>query len=296
MHYTGPVYRHPLEANTPILEITYGCSWNRCVFCNMYRTVKFGASPEEHITEDLKELAEIYPRNLRKIIVANGDPFALSTKRLLRVSELIRQYFPEISVISCQTSIRNITHKSREELNQLSDAKYNDIYIGLESGCDDVLKQLNKGYTRKDEYETLQKLKDADIEYIALLMGGAGGKSFRESHITDTAELLNSYPPKMISIITTGIASGTELARMRDSGEFIQLTEREVIEDEISLIEKLDVPNSVYFYGHHQNNIARVSGHLKNKEELISKFKQKIKDFEKTTPEILDTSLVREYL
>ena len=296
MHYTGPVYRHPLEANTPILEITYGCSWNKCVFCNMYRDVKFGASPMEHIEEDLQELSQIYPHNLRKIIVANGDPFALSTKRLVEISDLIRKYFPEISVISCQTSIRNIMHKKQKELDQLYEAMYDDIYIGLESGCDDVLKLLNKGYTSSQEYETLEKLKNSKMRYIALLMGGAGGKHFRDAHIQDTAKLLNDYPPKMISIITTGIATGTELAKMRDEGEFIQLSEREIIEDEIALIDALDVPNSVYFYGHHQNNIARVSGHMKDKEKLIEGFKQKIKDFEKNQPEILDISLSREYL
>ncbi len=296
MHYTGPVYRHPLEANTPILEITYGCSWNKCVFCNMYQGVKFGASPMEHIEEDLQELASVYPSNLRKITVANGDPFALSTKRLLEISDLIREYFPKISVISCQSSIRNIMHKKQEELDQLYEAMYDDIYIGLESGCDEVLRQLNKGYTAKQAYETLEKLQNSKMKYIALLMGGAGGKKYREAHIRDTAKILSTYPPKMISIITTGIATGTKLAEMRDDGEFEQLTEREVIEDEIALIEALDVPGQVYFFGHHQNNVARVSGHFKEKEGLVNGFRKKLKDLELSKPEILDISLTREYL
>ena len=296
MHYTGPVYRHPLEANTPILEITYGCSWNKCLFCNMYKGVKFGAPPIEHIEEDLQELARVYPKNLRKITVANGDPFALSTKRLLEISELIRKYFPEISVISYQTSIRNLMHKKQEELNQLYEAMYDDIYIGLESGCDDVLKLLNKGYGASQAYETLEKLQRSKIKYIALLMGGAGGKKYREEHIGDTAKLLSTYPPKMVSIITTGIATGTKLAEMRENGEFVQLTEREIIEDEIALIDALDVPGQVYFFGHHQNNVARVSGHLKDKEKLIEGFRQKLHDFEINNPDILDISLSREYL
>lgn len=296
MHYTGPVYRHPLEANTPILEITYGCSWNKCVFCNMYQGVKFGASPMEHIEEDLQELASVYPKNLRKITVANGDPFALSTKRLLEISDLIRKYFPEISVISCQTSIRNLMHKKQEELDQLYEAMYDDIYIGLESGCDDVLKLLNKGYSADQAYETLEKLQKSKMKYIALLMGGAGGKKYREEHIRDTAKLLSSYPPKMISIITTGIATGTKLAEMRDNGEFVQLTEREIIEDEMALIDALDVPGQVYFFGHHQNNVAPISGHLKDKKELIEGFKQKLHYLEINKPEILDIALTREYL
>ena len=262
----------------------------------MYQGVKFGASPMEHIEEDLQELACVYPRNLRKITVANGDPFALSTKRLLEISDLIRKYFPEISVISCQTSIRNIMHKSQDELNQLYEAMYDDLYIGIESGCEDVLKLLNKGYGEKQAYETLEKLKNSKMKYIALLMGGAGGKKYREAHIRDTAKLLNTYPPKMISIITTGIATGTKLAQMCDDGEFVQLTECEIIEDEIALIEALDVPDNVYFFGHHQNNVARVSSHFKNKKEMIEGFKQKLNEFEINRPEILDISLSREYL
>ena len=296
MHYTGPVYRHPLEANTPILEITYGCSWNKCVFCNMYKGVKFGASPMEHIEEDLQEMSRLYPRNLRKITVANGDPFALSTRKLLEISNLIREYFPEISVISCQSSIRNIMHKKQDELDKLYEAMYDDIYIGVESGCGDVLNQLNKGYNEKQAYETLEKLKNSKIKYISLLMGGAGGKKYRNCHIEKTAKLLNTYPPKMISIITTGIATGTKLAEMRDKGEFKQLTEREIIEDEIALIKALDVPGNVYFFGHHQNNVARVSGHLNDKAKLIEGLNQKLKELKMSKPEILDISLSREYL
>lgn len=262
----------------------------------MYKGVKFGASPIEHIEEDLQELASVYPKNLRKITVANGDPFALSTKRLLEISDLIRKYFPEISVISCQTSIRNLMHKKQEELDQLYEAMYDDIYIGLESGCDDVLKLLNKGYDANQAYETLEKLQKSKMKYIALLMGGAGGKKYREEHIRDTAKLLSTYPPKMISIITTGIATGTRLAEMRENGEFVQLTEREIIEDEIALIDALDVPGQVYFFGHHQNNVARVSGHLKDKEKLIEGFRQKLDYLEINKPEILDIPLSREYL
>ena len=107
---------------------------------------------------------------------------------------------------------------------------------------------------------------------------------------------MSTYPPKMISIITTGIATGTKLAEMRDNGEFVQLTEREIIEDEMALIDALDVPGQVYFFGHHQNNVARVSGHLKDKENLIEGFRQKLDYLEINKPEILDISLSREYL
>lgn len=292
MHYTGPVYRHPLEADTPIVEISYGCSWNKCNFCNMYE-VKFGASPEEHIVEDLEELSGYYPKTLSRIIVANGDPLSLSTKRLLKVSELIQKYFPEINTISCQSSIRNLMHKSQDEIDQLAEAKYNDIYIGLESGSPHVLKQMNKGYTQEQEYETLKKLKNAGIRYIALLMGGVGGYDYSNEHVIETAKLLNAYPPKMVSIITTGIVSGTKLDEMAKNGEFKQLCEKDVILEEMELIEKLNLPDNTYFFGHHNNNLAPVSGYFSDKEELISNFEDKLREIPQN---VLESKIKREYL
>ncbi len=116
MHYTGPVYRHPLEANTPLLEVTYGCSWNKCSFCNMYKSIKFNLSPWEHIIEDLEEMSQIYPESLESIVIVNGDPFALSTRRLLKISELIHKYFPNVNRISSQASVRNIMTKNRRRV------------------------------------------------------------------------------------------------------------------------------------------------------------------------------------
>jgi len=106
MHYTGPVYRHPLEINTPLLEITYGCSWNKCSFCNMYKEVQFNVSPMEHIREDLEEMSEKYPKSLKNIVLVNGDPFALPTEKLLEISDLIHEYFPDVRRLSMQASIR----------------------------------------------------------------------------------------------------------------------------------------------------------------------------------------------
>lgn len=293
MHYTGPVYRHPLEANTPILEITYGCSWNKCNFCNMYHGVRFGVSPIEHIREDLEELSQIYPKNLSKITVANGDPLALPNRKLLEISDLIQEYFPKIYVITCQSSIRNLKRKSQEEMDELYEAKYDDIYIGLESGSDNVLKLLNKGYSSQEAYETLEKLENSKIRYISLLMGGAGGKEYSKEHVIETAKILSKYPPKMISIITTGVVSGTKLAEMEKNGEFKRLSEREVIEEEIDLIKNLEVPDNTYFFGHHNNNLAKVSGHMKNKETIIENFEKKL---EEIPEDILNGYISREYL
>lgn len=247
----------------------------------------------EHIREDLEELSEVFPKNLSRLTVANGDPLALPTHKLLEISDLIHEYFPKIYALTCQSSIRNIMRKSQDELNELYQAKYDDLYIGIETGSDNVLKLLNKGYTSAQAYETLEKLENSKMKYISLLMGGAGGKDYSKEHVLETAKLLSRYPPKMISIITTGIVSGTKLAEMQEKGEFKQLTEREIIQEEIDLIKHLEVPNNVYFFGHHNNNVAKVSGHMKNKDKIIENFEKKL---EEIPNEILDSCIKREYL
>ena len=163
--------------------------------------------------------------------------------------------------------------------------------IGLRYLCRAML--LNKGYTQEQEYETLKKLKNAGIRYIALLMGGVGGYDYSNEHVIETAKLLNTYPPKMVSIITTGIVSGTKLDEMAKNGEFKQLCEKDVILEEMELIEKLNLPDNTYFFGHHNNNLAPVSGYFSDKEELISDFEYKLREIPQN---VLESKIKREYL
>lgn len=202
----------------------------------MYEGVKFGPSPLSDIEEDLQEMSEVYPKNLNKIMLANGDPTALPTHRLIEISDLIHDYFPDVKVLSCQASIHNLKHKSQEELNQLYEACYDDFYIGIESSYEGVLIQRNKGFNSKEQYETLEKLQNAKIRYISLLMAGVGGVEHSKEHVEETANLLNKYPPKMVSIITTGFATGSELEKMVKNDEFHPLTESEIIKEEIELL------------------------------------------------------------
>ena len=294
MHYTGPVYRHPLEINTPLLEITYGCSWNKCSFCNMYKEVQFNVSPMEDIREDLEEMSEIYPKSLKNIVLVNGDPFALHPDKLLEISDLIHEYFPDIRRLSMQASIRNIKTKTVDQLKELSRAKYNDLYIGLETAHDETLKLMNKGFSQVDQYEQLAKIHEAGINYIALLMLGVAGKGYSDVSTTETAKLLNKYQPRMVSVITTAIAPNTPLMKMKEEKKFIQLTEKEVIEEEIMLVEKLDLNPNCYFFGSHLNNLAPASDHFKYKQRLIQKLKDRLDFLEENRKDELYSKLNRD--
>lgn len=275
MHYTGQVYRHPIEGNTPLLEVTAGCSHNKCSFCTMYQETPFNVSPLEHVEEDLMEMKKMYG-DLKRIFLVNGEPFILSTDKLVTIGELIHRYFPNIETITCYASIKSLKNKSVEDLKQLKKLGYDELHIGLESAYDPAIQQMNKGFTSDEAYECLTKLKEAGMTWDAIIMTGVAGKGSGKIHIEETAKLLNQFPPYMLSIMTTSVSSGTPLEAMRNRGEFIECTELEKLEEEIMLLKLINFKDC-YFFGSHNYNLIPISGPLSKKDEIINMFEENIK-------------------
>ena len=285
MHYTGQVYRHPIEADTPLLEVTIGCSHNKCSFCTMYRETPFGLAPKDHVDEDLEELKS-YGVPIKRIFLVNGEAFVLSTSRLIEIGEKINSYFPEIEAITSYASIANIRNKSLEDLKKLRALNFNQLHIGLESGYDPALKLMNKDFNRADAEENLAKLIEAGFEWDAIVMVGITGEGKDEHgedegfrHVRETAELINKYPPYLVSLMTTSVSTGSELEEMRDRGEFLEETERKKLEEEKMLLNLLNVPEA-YFFGSHNYNLIPVSGKLKYKEAIVEYLDNKMKEMD----------------
>lgn len=278
MHFTGQVYRHPMEATTQLLEVTAGCSHNKCAFCTMYRDTCFAVSPDEHIEEDLQELKS-YGGKIKRIFLVNGEPFVLSARRLIEIGEKINSYFPEIETITCYTSIKNLNSKSVEELKKLRSLNFNQLHIGLETAYDPALKQMNKGFTQEQAYTNLQKLKDAGIEWDAFVLFGIAGKGNMDINIEQTAELINTFPPYMVSVMPLSVTKGSDLEVLRDKGEFVESTELEMLEEEKKLLRLLDVGDA-YFFGSHNYNLVPVSGNLRDKQAIIDYIDEKIEQID----------------
>ena len=278
MHYTGQIYRPPMESETPLLQITSGCSHNRCAFCTMYEGTPFTVSRMEDIEADLEEMRLAYGNGLRRIFLLNGDSFALPTKKLLKIAELIRARFPHIETISCYASIRNIGQKSDEDLKELRSAGYNDLYIGLESGWAPALRQMRKGFTREEADAQLDRLKKAGMRYGALLMFGLGGRGNGEISARETANMLNRNMPFVISAVPTAIAEGSDLERMREKGEYTTPTEKELIEEELLLLQLLEPSQGCYFFGRHPYNTVPVAGPLSEKDRMTARLSRALAD------------------
>ncbi|MFI3255599.1 MAG: radical SAM protein [Eubacteriales bacterium] len=273
MHYTGQVYRHPIEGNTPLLEVTAGCSHNKCSFCTMYQNTPFSLSPLSHIEEDLQELASSN-QNINRVFLVNGEPFILSTEKLVEIGKLIGKYLPNIETITCYASVKSLKSKSVEELKLLRSLKFNQLHVGLESAYDPALLQMNKGFTQDEAYENLKKLQEAKIEWDAIVMLGVAGKGKGQEHIAQTSALINEFPPYLLSIMTTAVSTGTPLEVMRDQGTFVECSEGEMILEEIDLLEKINVEEA-YFFGGHSYNLIPVNAPLSRKSEIIEHLKQK---------------------
>lgn len=275
MHYTGQVYRHPIEGNTPLLEVTAGCSHNKCSFCTMYRETPFKVSPLAHVEQDLIEMKMFYG-DVKKIFLVNGEPFILSTDKLVAIGELINKYFPNIKTITCYTSIKSLKTKSVDDLKKLKALGFNELHVGLESAYDPALKQMNKGFTEKQAYECIEKVKQAGMVWDAIIMTGVAGNGKGKIHIEKTAKLLNKFPPYLLSMMTTSVSSGTPLEKMRDNGEFIECTELEKIEEEILLLKLINFEDC-YFFGGHNYNLIPINAPLSKKDEIIAAFENQVK-------------------
>ncbi|MCL1826292.1 MAG: radical SAM protein [Betaproteobacteria bacterium] len=211
IRYVDPVYRPPSEAESLILPITDGCSWNRCTFCEMYTAPqkKFRARAEEEVLETIRRLGE-HPcgHAARRVFLADGDATVLPTRRLLAVLAAIREHLPGVHRISSYCLPRNLRKKSVGELKELADAGLRLAYIGAESGDDTVLERVDKGETFESTRESLEKLGEAGITRSVMILNGLGGARHSEAHALRSAELANATQPEFLATLVVSFPKG----------------------------------------------------------------------------------------
>ena len=278
MNYTGTVYRPPYEANSLLLQVTTGCSHNKCTFCSMYADVPFSVCPMEQIETDLDEAAERWPHT-RRIFLEHGDPFALSAERLLAITDAIHSRLPEVEIIAMYASIPNIRGKSDEELRRLRDAGIGDLDIGLESGLDEALALMNKGYTSDEALEQLLRLNAAGITYIANVILGCGGPDLCRENAEATARLLNAVQPNLLFVGTLHAEPGSRLYIDMQTGAFRECTFRQLLDEQEHFIECLELEDT-YYFGSHPSNIVPMQAVLPlHKEEMLEEVRKMRKHF-----------------
>ena len=242
MNFTGTIWRPPYEAWSALLQVTAGCTHHKCKFCTLYEDVpfKFRMSPMDEIESDLRELSELTP-NATRLFLTGANPFVLNTQRLKEIAYLSKQYLPKLTSIGCFARITDITPKTIDELKELRATGYNRVTIGVETGDDEALAFMNKGYDSQDIIEQCGKLGEANIEYNIFYLTGIYGAGKSSEGVKNTAEVFNRLAPKIIGASMLTVFPESELYSEILRGSWHEENETEKLEEMKLLIKSLDI-------------------------------------------------------
>ena len=257
----GMVFRPPSEANSFILRVTIGCAHNRCTFCSMYRGVNFRARPLSEIEPITQQTARHYP-NLRRVFLADGDALVLSTDRLLAIIELLKANFPKLSRISCYGGPLDILRKTPADLQLLKQAGLQLVYLGIESGDDEVLARVQKGVTSAEMIEAGKKIIAAGMKLSAMLVLGLGGRELSRQHALNSARVASAINPTMLSALTLMLHRGTPLRADAEQGTFQPLSPYEFVLELKELVSSLNMQSPCIFRSNHVSNMLPLAGTL----------------------------------
>ena len=268
IHYIEPVFRPPSEARSLILPVTNGCSWNQCTFCEMYTAPqkKFRPRTQDEIENDLRNVAA-RGVTVRRIFMADGDAMALSTRRLMAVLHAIRAHLPDVQRVSAYCLPRNVRNKSVEELKELHDAGLRMVYVGCESGDDEVLRRVNKGESYDSSRTALNRLGAAQITRSVMILNGLGGTELSTQHALNSAQLMNDTQPEFLSTLVVSFPMG--MARFKANFPNYQLPDTIGLMQELGLmIAQLNL-NDTVFRSDHASNYLVLKGTLGRDKETF---------------------------
>ena len=238
------IYKPVAEENSAALEVCLGCSWSKCRFCDFAKD-KFTVHDMDRIEHDLQILARLQPDNPRLFFLGENT-FCLKTERLLEIMDLSQHYMPNVVQFAMYGRIDDIAAKSDQDLNALASHGLDALHIGIESGCDDVLAYMNKGFTSEEAVRQLHRLDKAGIGYHITIIGGLGGKTYSRFHAMGTARLLDRINPRSVWCLKLHLFEGTPLYKEAKMHQFDQMTPVEVLQEEYFMLQNLHKVHTWY--------------------------------------------------
>lgn len=254
IRYVEPVFRPPSEAESLILPVTDGCSWNRCSFCEMYTAPqkRFRPRDEAEVMESIKRCGALYGASVARVFLADGDAMTLSTRRLAAILEAIRRELPGVRRVSSYCLPRNVSRKSVAELRDLAALGLSLVYVGAESGDDEVLAKVEKGETFASTREALEKLGEAGIKRSVMILNGLGGAALSRGHAENSAALINAAQPEFLATLVVSFPKGE--ARFRaDFPDFAPLDVPGLLREMEIFLSRLELRRTVFRSDHASN-------------------------------------------
>ena len=272
LNYDAPLYRPPSEAKSLIFQVTLGCSFNECSFCDMYRSKEYSERSWEEVKGEIDLMAKALPDTTR-IFLADGDALNLSTDYMIQIVEYIYQKFPNLERVSCYAMPMNLLKKTPEELNMMNKAGLDRLYLGIETGNDIILKKVTKGATQKTMIKACNKAKDAGYSLSCMVILGLGGSKYTKENAVDTAKVINAIQPDYVGALTLYLENGIKNEFLtKFEGEFERLTDSQAIDELEQLISEIDVSDEIVFRANHGSNAYNVGGTFpQDKQEMLEK-------------------------
>lgn len=268
MRYEGDIFRPPSEAYSLLIQITIGCSHNKCTFCSMFKDKTFRVRDVEEVIEDLEMARAAYSR-VEKIFLCDGDALCLSNSKLLIILKRIKELFPECKRVSVYGSAKDILRKTNEELKALKNAGIGLIYLGAESGSDKVLLEINKGATVKEQIEAVQKAEAAGIPTSVTFISGIAGKAGWRNHAIETGRMITKMNASYVSLLTLMLDERAPIVERIQKGELELLSPEEVLEETYLMLEHAHPTKSCVFRSNHASNYISLKGNLPEDRERM---------------------------
>ncbi|MDY0219988.1 MAG: radical SAM protein [Desulfobacterium sp.] len=269
MHYEGNVIRPPSEANSILLQVTVGCSHNKCTFCGAYKGERFKIKKDSAIMEDI-EFAASHCRRQNRLFICDGDALIIPQQRLVPILERINQRLPWVERIGLYANTKSIRMKSEKELGELRGLGVKIAYMGLETGDDLTLKEINKGADSQRMIEMGQKIRRAGIKLSITVLNGIAGRKRSMIHAGETGRVLTAIDPEYVGALTLMLIPGTPMYESHARGEFELINPDEVLVELGAMISATHLTNGL-FHANHASNYLPIRAELpRDKEKTLA--------------------------
>ena len=272
LNYDAPLYRPPSEAKSLIFQVTLGCSFNECSFCDMYRSKEYSERSWEEVKGEIDMMSKMLP-DTTKIFLADGDALNLDTEYMIQIVKYVYEKFPNLERVSCYAMPMNLLKKTPEELDAMKKAGLNMLYLGIETGSDILLKKVTKGATAKTIIKSCKKAKDAGFTLSCMVILGIGGSKYSSENARETAKVISQVKPDYVGALTLYLENGIkdEFLTKFDE-EFIRISDSEAINELEELITEINVDGNVVFRANHGSNAYNIAGTFpEDKQAMLDK-------------------------
>ena len=278
MHYTERLFRPPAESESLIFQVALGCPHNTCRFCAMYKGVPYRVRRQEDVLAEFAQAARQYPEE-RRIFLADGDVMALSFERLRTVLEVLNRLFPLLARVNLYANGSSILSKNDAELNALRQLKLNTLYVGLESGDEELLGKVNKGESAAGMCEAVQRAQAVGLKCSVMVLLGLGGREGSARHADATAALLNRMQPRLLSALRLVDVVGTDMYE-----GYRTVTEFEAVCELIRLLRGLELEKTVFRANHTSNPVPLEGRFPKDRDAWVALLESLLPRLDKTGP------------